>query len=118
MFDQATGSIDSQHRGFFADAGDVRQVWAWSADEKRVVYLPEDGVDDAIRRGLPRGAPAVLDARLCRPALYRPRRGRRTPASFRAPRRAYAPRRGYGLAPRGRSDARRLGATTERQRHC
>jgi len=55
MFDHATGSIDSRHRGFFADSGDARQVWAWSTDEERVVYLPEAGVDAAIRRACHEG---------------------------------------------------------------
>lgn len=51
MFRQATGTIDAKHRGFFAAAGDARQVWARRAGEtgNSVVFLPEDGVTDAVR---------------------------------------------------------------------
>jgi hypothetical protein len=49
MFDQLTGAIDNRHRQFFAKAGDARQVWALDSSCNRVIYLPEDGVDEQLR---------------------------------------------------------------------
>ena len=52
MFRQATATIDARHRDFFAEAGDVRQVWARRVSQRRpaVFFLPEGGVTDEIRR--------------------------------------------------------------------
>lgn len=53
MFRQATGTIDSRHRGFFAEAGDARQVWArrhGAGGEGGVFFLADGGVTDEVRR--------------------------------------------------------------------
>lgn len=51
MFAQATGTVDARHRGFFAGAGDARQVWARHVDgaDDRLVFLPANGVTEAVR---------------------------------------------------------------------
>lgn len=51
MFRQATGTIDAKHRGFFAEAGDARQVWARrvGGPGADVLFLPEHGVTEAVR---------------------------------------------------------------------
>lgn len=50
MFKQLTSAIDRRHRSFFAASGDARQVWALNTTTGRVDYLPEDGVDENVRR--------------------------------------------------------------------
>ncbi len=55
MFDELTSAIDERHRGFFAKSGDARQVWALDTEHGRVVYLPEDGVDDRVREACDAG---------------------------------------------------------------
>jgi hypothetical protein len=54
MFDQATGNLDAKHRGFFAEKGDARQVWARRQDGS-VVFLKDGGVNDEIRDACRRG---------------------------------------------------------------
>jgi hypothetical protein len=54
MFDQATGSLDAKHRGFFAEKGDARQVWARRRDGS-LTFLAEGGVTDEIRDACRRG---------------------------------------------------------------
>ena len=55
MFGQLTSAIDDRHRSFFAKSGDARQVWALDSHSARVVYLPEDGVDEQLRHACERG---------------------------------------------------------------
>lgn len=57
MFRQGTGTIDARHRGFFAEAGDARQVWARrdGGGKADVFFLPEGGVNDEVRRDCSEG---------------------------------------------------------------
>jgi len=58
VFRQATGTIDARHRGFFAEAGDARQVWArlqGGEEEGGVFFLDEGGVTEEVRRGCSEG---------------------------------------------------------------
>jgi len=52
VFRQATGTIDARHRGFFAEAGDARQVWArrGTGEAGGVFFLDEGGVTEEVRR--------------------------------------------------------------------
>ena len=48
MFEQATATADSRHRGFFDRSGEVRQVWARRADGT-LFYLDDGAVDAEVR---------------------------------------------------------------------
>lgn len=55
MFRQGTGTVDSRHRGFFAEAGDARQVWARWTDVDRVFFLEDGAVTEEVRRDCSEG---------------------------------------------------------------
>jgi hypothetical protein len=57
VFRQAAGTVDARHRGFFAEVGDARQVWARrrGAGSDDVFFLPDGGVTDAVRRDCDEG---------------------------------------------------------------
>ena len=57
VFRQATGTIDARHRGFFAEAGDARQVWArrQGGEAAGVFFLGEGGVTEEVRRDCSEG---------------------------------------------------------------
>jgi hypothetical protein len=57
MFRQGTGTIEEEHREFFAEAGDARQVWArrLGGAKAEVFFLPDGGVTDHVRRDCAEG---------------------------------------------------------------